>query len=373
MEINRRKIQKFAKYSYAITLPKYWILKHGLEPDKEASKNASEVNPEAVINMFEQPDGSLALYPTSLEKSSESMVYLFDLDEVLKKNPKFIEQKGIQLILISYYMNGAAGVEIISKSNIPKRIIKQIEQAQERLLFNWNLNQVSNHKLLIKNVFSESPENIFQEEIPRYIRECFSILIWMLDDLQESLETQEFENLDNLELQDQKIDRYYFFIVRQIRTIFEHPQITKPLNYSHKKLIDLRLLAKIIEDTGDSLKEIARILKNRYEVIKKLGLLDYLQKFFIIIHDEYDILSDLLREFVSEKKSSVGMNEKVMSLIQKFRQDGTMLENSWMTLAPNTNILLDGHTFYDYYQVACLIENLESVFKYIFDFTNIFF
>ncbi|MHA1794546.1 MAG: PhoU domain-containing protein [Promethearchaeota archaeon] len=372
MEINRRKIQKFAKYSYAITLPKYWIQKHGLEP-KTDSNSSSNTSSDAIINMFEQPDGSLALYPTSLEKSAQSKVFLFDLDEVIKKNPKFIEQKGIQLILISYYMNGAAGVEIISKGNIPKKLIEQIEQAQERLLFNWNLNQVSNHKLLIKNVFSESPENIFQEEIPRYIRECFSILIWMLDDLQDALKTESLENLPSLNLQDQKIDRYYFFIVRQIRTIFEHPQISKPLNYSHKKLIDLRLLAKIIEDVGDNLKEIASILVNHYKIIVELNLLEYLQDFFVIIHDEFGILADLLRDFVSEKGSSIGMNENVMSLIQKFRRDGAILETKWMSLAPNTQLIQDGHTFYDYYRVAGLIENLESVFKIIFDFTNIFF
>ncbi|WP_457558188.1 PhoU domain-containing protein [Candidatus Harpocratesius sp.] len=369
MELNQRKIQKFAKYSYAITLPKYWIQKHGLSP----SSNSQNPKRETVINMYEQADGSLALYPTSLEKSKKNVIYRFDLDAVLKKNPKFIDEKGIQLILISYYMNGAAGVEILSKSIIPRKLIEQIEQAQERLLFNWNLNQMSNHKLLIKNVFSESPESIFQEEIPRYIRECFSILIWMLDDLQESLETQNFERISSLNDQDQKIDRYYFFIVRQIRTIFEHPQISKPLNYSHKKLIDLRLLAKIIEDVGDSLKEIANILGDLHKVIIELGLLNYLKDFFIIIHDEYGILADLLRDFVSEKGSSVGMNENVMSLIQKFRRDGSVLEKKWLTLSPNTQILQDGHTFYDYYRVACLIENLESVFKNIFDFTNIFF
>lgn len=231
---------------------------------------------------------------------------------------------------------------------------------------------MSNHKLLIKNVFSESPESIFQEEIPRYIRECFSILIWMLDDLQESLETQNFDGLSSLNDQDQKIDRYYFFIVRQIRTIFEHPQISKPLNYSHKKLIDLRLLAKIIEDVGDSLKEIANILGDLHKVIIELGLLDYLKDFFIIIHDEYGILADLLRDFVSEKGSSVGMNENVMSLIQKFRRDGSLLEKMANSFTQYSNSSRWAY-FYDYYRVACLIENLESVFKSIFDFTNIFF
>lgn len=39
MELNRRKIQKFAKYSFAITLPKYWIQKHGLSLDSTGSKS----------------------------------------------------------------------------------------------------------------------------------------------------------------------------------------------------------------------------------------------------------------------------------------------------------------------------------------------
>lgn len=55
-----------------------------------------------------------------LLKNQKNIIYRFDLDAVLKKNPKFIDEKGIQLILISYYMNGAVGVEILSKSIISK-------------------------------------------------------------------------------------------------------------------------------------------------------------------------------------------------------------------------------------------------------------
>lgn len=367
MDFHQRKVQKFAKYSFAITLPKYWIEKFDLNPNQNSSSDGS------IINMYEQADGSLALYPMSQEKPIHESIALFELDEAVKKNPRFIDEKGIQLILISYYMNGAHGVEIVSKNEIPKALIIQIEQTQERLLFNWNLNRVSAYKLLIKNVFSESPENIFQEEIPRYLRECFSILIWMLDDLYDALQNNDYSKLSDLNTQDQKIDRYYFFIVRQIRTIFDNPQISKPLNYSHKKLIDLRLLAKIIEEAGDSLKEIATILYELNEFIAEIGLIEYLKEYFEILKGEYGLLSDLLRKSVSEKTPSIGMNEEVMMLIQKFRRDGHILEKKWLEMSPNTQIIHNGHTFLQYFRGARLFENLEDVFKKIFDFTNVFF
>ena len=159
--------------------------KNNLEPNSEDGEK------QALVNMVEQADGSLALYPVSYEKPANEHIDLFELDEVLKRNPDFIKEKGIQLILISYYMNGAAGLKIVSKNPIPSDFISQIEHIQSSLLFNWNLNRISSWELLIKNVFSENPENIFQEEIPRYLRESFSILLWMLDDIQTALNNEE--------------------------------------------------------------------------------------------------------------------------------------------------------------------------------------
>ncbi len=367
MEFHQRKIQRFAKYSFAITLPKHWVAKNKLEPNGKDDKNL------ALVNMVEQADGSLALYPVTHKKPANNHIDLFELDDVLKKNPEFIKDKGIQLILISYYMNGSIGLKIVSKNPIPAELVSQIERTQSSLLFNWNLNRISSRELLIKNVFSENPENIFQEEIPRYLRESFSILLWMLDDIQNALKNDDYEKLKDLDDQDQKIDRYYFFIVRQIRTIFDNPQITKPLNYSHKKLIDLRLLAKIIEDVGDSLKHIGKILADLHDFIHNIGLMDYLGEFFIIIQEDYGILADFLKVSVAEKTPTFGMNEEIMKLIQKFRKDGRILEKKWESLSPGNDVFQNDHTFQDYIRGARLIQHLEEVFKKVFDFTNVFF
>ena len=98
--------------------------KNNLEPNSENGEK------QALVNMVEQADGSLALYPVSHEKPATEHIDLFELDEVLKRNPDFIKEKGIQLILISYYMNGAAGLKIVSKNPIPSDFITQIEHIQ---------------------------------------------------------------------------------------------------------------------------------------------------------------------------------------------------------------------------------------------------
>ena len=132
MKIHQRKVQRFAKYSFAITLPKHWVSKNSLEPNDKDGEN------QALVNMVEQADGSLALYPVTYEKPPNGHIDLFELDDVLKRNPEFIKDKGIQLILISYYMNGSIGLKIVSKNPIPVDLITQIELTQSRLLFNWN-------------------------------------------------------------------------------------------------------------------------------------------------------------------------------------------------------------------------------------------
>ena len=365
-----RKIQKFAKYSHAITLPVSWIKKHALIRDN--TKNQEDL----AVNIFENPDGSLAIYPISQSTfSPEDSIFILELDDILKENPNFIDENGISLILISYYMNGAHGVEIQSKHPIPQELITQIERIQQRLLFNWNLSRVSPHKLLIKNVFTETPENIFQKEIPRYLRESFSVILWMLDDIHTAVKTDNFDNLADIPKRDETIDRYYFFIVRQIRTIFERPQISKPLNYSHKKMIDLRLLAKIIEDVGDSLKDIAGILPKLDNFFRKKDVHDFLLEYFEILQEAFKKLADILRESVSEPVPKVGLNPKIMQMIYKYRKLGRGLNIKWENLIATieVNRKAEQQNFQEYYLGATLLKNLEEIFKKIFDFTNIFF
>ncbi|MHA1584177.1 MAG: PhoU domain-containing protein [Promethearchaeota archaeon] len=392
-KIHQRRIQKFAKYSFAITLPVHWV-RHNYLPDKngkngkitkkknrkinrsdnEHSNNSDlSIAPDSTINIYEMPDGSLQLYPEKRKTKKNKRIHILELDELIKENPNFIKEKGITFMLISYYMNGATGVEIQSKHPIPPEFIDQVEKLQGQLLFNWNVTRDSSHKLLIKNVFSESPENIFQDEIPRYLRESFSILLWMLEDINSTLQNGNYDVLLNISKQDQRIDRYYFFIVRQIRTIFEHPQISKPLNYSYKKLIDLRLLAKLIEDVGDSLKDCAKILYEFQGVIKNFGIQDFLIRYFNVLIDAYSNLSDNLKDNVGRRSPQMGFNTKIMSLIQQYRKIGKKLNNEWVQLAKSIQIDHNQHIFIEYFYGSQLIQDLEAVFKNIFDFTNIFF
>ena len=94
----------------------------------------------------------------------------------------------------------------------------------------------------------------------------------MIEDMLTAVEEKKYNILNDLPERDDKIDRYYFFVVRQIRNFFENPYIKKPLNYSHKKLIDLRLLAKFIEDCGDLLKESANILSKLHIFLEDYGI-----------------------------------------------------------------------------------------------------
>ena len=365
-----RRIQKFAKYSHAITLPVAWIKKHGLVRD--GTKNLDDL----AVNIFENPDGSLAIYPMAQSTfSPEESIKILELDDILKESPHFIDENGISLILISYYMNGAHGVEIQSKHPIPQELIGQIERIQQRLLFNWNLVRESSHKLLIKNIFNETPENIFQKEIPRYLRESFSVILGMLNDVHMAIKLDNFDNLADIPKRDETIDRYYFFIVRQIRTIFERPQISKPLNYSHKKMIDLRLLAKIIEDVGDSLKDIAEILPKLDNFFREEQVHQFLLDYFEILEEAFKKLADILRVSVSQQESSVGLNPKIMRMIYKYRTLGRELDQRWQELIPKIEIDNKGkkQNFQEYYNGAKLLDNLEEIFKKIFDFTNIFF
>jgi phosphate uptake regulator len=373
MEVHKRRIQSFAKYSFAITLPVHWIKKNHLIREKSKSKSKKDLENDPTVNIYENPDGSLSIYPAKVKAQEKGKKFTIELDEYLKQNPNFIKDKAIQMILISYYMNGATRVEILSQKQIQREFIDQIEDILNRLLLNWNLNRESNYKLYIENALTESPENIIQERIPQYLKESFSRLLWMIDDILVAIKEKDYKNLTNIKEQDMKIDRYYFFIVRQIRTIFDNAQISKPLHFNHKKLVDLRLLAKFIEDIGDNLKDVAEIIYNLHEFLKDIDINDYLVNYFTILQEIYDELLKQLKKNVVKRESPVGMNPEIMKIIQDARKKGNVLEQDWKKIASKVEILGDRYTFIEYYDGARLIQNLREIFTKIFDFTNLFF
>jgi len=372
MEVHKRKIQSFAKYSHAITLPVHWIKKNHLIREKSSSKSNNVLENGPTVNIYENADGSLSIYPEKVKEQEKKREFTIILDDYLKQNPNFIEDKAIQMILISYYMNGATKLEILSQKKIQREFIDQIENILNRLLLNWNLNRESNYKLLIENALSESPENIIEERIPQYLKKSFNRLIWMIDDILDSIVDKNYELLLKIEEQDMEIDRYYFFIVRQIRTIFDNAQISKPLHFNHKKLVDLRLLAKFIEDTGDNLKTVSDIIFNLHEFIHDIEMNEYLINYFTTLHKIYDELLKQLKKNVEKRESSMGMNPEIMKIIQDSRKIGKNLEQDWQKVAAKVEIS-NKYSFNEYYDGAKLILNLREIFTKIFDFTNLFF
>lgn len=381
MDVHKRKIQQFAKYSYAVTLPIHWI-KHQFASteknrDKVNHKRADQEDDihseDMVVDMYEMPDGSLQLYSTGKLTPKQHELEHLDLDEFLKENPNFIKDKFIKSVLISFYMNGSIGVEIVSKNLIPEELIAQIEKTQTRLLLNWNMTRISSRHISIKNLFQETPDNFYQDEIPRYLRESFIILHGMIEDFLTACEENKYDILSSIADRDDKIDRNYFFIVRQIRNFFENPFIKKPLNYSHKKLIDLRLLAKIIEDVGDLMKEVASILHEFQKFIQILDIRSYILDFFKELLDGYNILADLLTKNVSFDGSLDSKHAfALLPWIQEKRLRGKILLDRWDKYISKTPIVTEKFTFQDYYKASILINNLQSIYLKIFEFSNLF-
>jgi phosphate uptake regulator len=380
MDIHKRKVQQFAKYSYAVTLPIHWVKRNHLEKDKSSDHlQGSEKNPEISdsgnisVNLYEMPDGSLQIYPEKPPEVKKDDIALIDLDDMIKQNPAFIEEKTIQMILISNYMNGMTGVEIMSKKPIPDELVEQVERTQDRLLFNWNTSRINAYKLLIKNVFTETPENIFQDEIPRYLKESFQFLLGMIEDIETALQEQHYQILTTIATRDDKIDRYYFFIVRQIRTIFDNPQIAKPVKYSHKKLVDLRLLSKIIEDVGDLLKVVANNLYSMQKFFEEVEIRPYLLDFFKTLRTAYSRLYDIFVKWIKQSGFTERLSLAIMPDIQQFRLQGKNLFQKWEETASNIQLGKLRFNFMDTYMGSTLIYAIRDIYDKIFDFTNLFY
>lgn len=287
MRIWRRNVQKTGGGSYIITLPKSWVEKQGIS---EKSSLLIKLNEDETLTITTEKaeeykkKNEITIFDSLSPGRDILGSYLLGFDTIILKSSIMFSRDNI--IEIRKIVRSLAGAEITEES--PNKIEVQI--------------------LLNSEVVA--PEKVLRREaalINSMILDCISALI----DCNKHLAYSIIER-------DGEVNRQYFILVRVLRSIISDPEALKKIGLTPLKVMDLRLVAKIFEDTGD---KIVKILKEMIKIQEKKKNGEKFKELKDIGLKITELLDDSLEAFIFENNEAVIkiLNEQEL-LLQKLHE-----------------------------------------------------
>jgi phosphate uptake regulator len=230
-----RRIQITGRGSYIVSLPKKWV------SDLSLSKGER-------IGVLRNSDGTLSLIPgevTREEKTNEIEFHIrpdMDLNSVKRR-------------IVSLYLVGYNTIKIRSdKDRIsPVQRGELIDFVRKRLMGTEIVTESSNEILL--QVLLSYPQLTIESALKRMA----TITDWMHRDAVKSIVERNTDLAEEVVKMDDEVDRFGFYIVRQLKTALRHPQTIEELGLrSPVDCLGYRLVTKGVERSADHAVLIAR-------------------------------------------------------------------------------------------------------------------
>lgn len=220
-----RKLQLTGGSTYIISLPKSWIKEHSLKPGDE-------------IEIVTDRQSRLILAPKKTEGSErkEKRIVL----NCSKPDINFVIRE-----IIAYYMAGYSLLVVSCNkfSSEDREIIK--ETIRNRLLGAEIIDEDS-VSLTIQFLVSEK-----ELSLSKAIVRASNISYNMLRDSLNALIEGDKDMSKEIKDRDDDVDRFYFYIVRQLSLSVEYPEIIESENFNLTQLINIYSVAKSIERVSD--------------------------------------------------------------------------------------------------------------------------
>ena len=187
MEI--RKLQHIKGGSFTLSLPKEWIEKQKLKRGEE-------------IAVLEEEDGSLRLYPITMEHK-EPMEVALSLED-------FPEVKALEYCIGTYYIQGSNKISITSKKIIPVHVKKRLKLLRMDLpgveVDEEMANALSFHAIIDPSAFL----------LESLIEKTSSFSLHILEDATKSIINSDFQLANEVIERSKEALRHYRMTIRQV-------------------------------------------------------------------------------------------------------------------------------------------------------------
>ena len=230
-----RKIQKTGGTTYIVSLPKKWV-------------KDSNLGRGSIISITELKDGALRITPGVEEKPTGRKAKITALDNLGRA-------------IIEKYLLGYDTVEIASNTTLSERTKKSVSKVLSFLL-GYEIIEETASSLKIKNLLD--PAEVL---IAKTLQRLYSIISVMHKDLIKGIKLGDRALLKDVSARDNEANKLYFLLVRQIRKVIQEPRLREKEGIKAVDCVDYRLVAKILEDLGDSLDILATTLSKTRSLI----------------------------------------------------------------------------------------------------------
>ncbi len=227
----RRKVQVVGGGTLAITIPKAWAKKHGVEPGSELS---------IVVN----PNGCLTIYPPNIEVRKKVSTVI-NLREDIDVNT-------VVRLVIAHYLAGFQSIKLKFPLIMHETIMKSIEILKSKVIGLEILEENSSSATFYITI---DPEFMEFEAVTRKI---VKVSLSMLQDLGVALKSRDKILLESIIKRDDLVDKLFLLAMKQLST-----KISNPLELMHPlEAIYLSIALKHVERVADHASFMALILQS---------------------------------------------------------------------------------------------------------------
>ncbi|TAN35475.1 MAG: phosphate uptake regulator PhoU [Candidatus Methanoperedens sp.] len=243
-----RKVYVSGGSTYVISLPKKWVNKTNLKPGD---------------SLVVTEHGSSLLIETSvIEKESR-------IKEI--KISQITSSDSLERILIAFYLVGydTIKIKLDRKNHLAYR--ESIRNILDYLI-GVEIVEDTNEAMTLEIMLDYKRMSTMQ-----ILQRMFSINRSMLLDLGKALKTMDIGLAKDIIVREKEIDRFYFLVVRQLKSAVEYQQIAEKLGIeSQRDCLGYRIVVKVLERIADHIENIAKSYIKLSEVQKETQLNDYI-------------------------------------------------------------------------------------------------
>ncbi|MFH1450655.1 MAG: phosphate uptake regulator PhoU [archaeon] len=250
--------------TYLISLPKEWVTRSGLKTGQD-------------IFINENSDGSLLITPSEagpreLRKSEI---------KTSPAEPPFSLTRRI----LGAYLRGFTEISVICDKGFTPTQKDAIRNLIHPLIGLEIIEESKTH-LSAKNFLD--PKEI---PLPKLIQRAHLISKIMHEEITRAFRHREVKTLNEIISSDDEIDRLYFLTIRELECGIANPKIAKDMGFPLSEYIYYHLIIKRIEQIGDRITELAKILKHFNFTVLPKQVLDQLVK---LSEDTYRLHCDAI-------------------------------------------------------------------------------
>ena len=327
-----RKIQFTGKSSYIVSLPKYWIQEMGLKRGDQ-------------VKISRQGSSALQIYPPNHQTRTIQVE-----DATFEIEPEE-DTTSIVRKLISLYFLGFKIINVKPKAGRLKPAQRTaIKDAVKRMLMGTEIISDSTSGITIQVLV-----NLLELSVDGAFKRMIHLAKSMLSDAILAVKESNFELANEVIKTDDEVDRFGFYIIRQLKIAIQNEHMLKEMGFSNSRdCLGYRLVVKNIERTGDHAVLIANDLIEFKKPIRK----EILEKIQEINDFAVGVLDDACLALF---KGDYSQAEKTI----KKSIDITKIEKKILNA---TKSLRDDE---EVYRIRRVVENLKRIAEYASDIAEI--